>query len=570
MLSLIMKLKWGDMKTVSLVVFVLIYFAAATASAQDLQGVGPAGIQKHSGDLQEYYRLEKMLKEKATSDEKPQIEDETLAAPVEKGGDEARIVIKAIVTDKSEILSAAEINGITAGYEGKAHSIQDLFAIVDKLNALYRSKGFITAKALLPPQKVEGGVVRIRLVEGRVGKVQVEGNAHTRESFFRHRFSLHKGDLVRLDTLEKDLVYFNAVNDVRVRATLRPGEMSGETDLVLKAAEPSNYEVSILTDNAGTETIGKERLGLKFGDYSLFGYRDPLTLSGYLSEGSRTVSAEYSFPINALGTRLSASYGFNQVDIQSGPFADLDVGGDSYSYNFNLNHPLIFGPAFTMNLFAGYQFSSSTTDFAGVTIARSKIGAVPVGFDFRLLDDHGLWYCRTLFSPGRERSDVNESFLRYNLDLVRTLIHTSEVYTTIRAKVQLSDSHPLASSEQFQVGGLSSVRGFPEGFLVGDEGYFLSAEIKFPLPYTDRELFGTSLRKMLRGAFFIDHGAAFPYRGSASSSTHEDFITSAGVGLSMDIAHRLTGRVDVGFPFQKHRKDIDSFQLHFTLQLLAF
>jgi len=553
------------MKTARLVLFILVCFASTPAFAVD-----PGAIQKHSEDVQEYYRLKKLLKEDALPAEKPHIEDETREAPAGKPKSEVRIAIKDIVTDTSEILSEKEIRKITAGYEGELHTINDLFEIVDKLNALYRSKGFITAKALLPPQKVEGGVVKIRLVEGRVGKILLKGNEHTRDSFVLNRFSLESGALVRLDLLEKDLLYFNAVNDVTLRATLRPGEQSGETDLVLKAEEPPNYEVSLLADNAGTETVGRERVGLKLVDVSLFGYRDPLTLSGYVSEGTRTFSAGYSFPINTLGTRIFAGYGFNQIDIQSGPFADLDVGGDSYSYNFNLNHPLIFSPTFTMNLFAGYQYNDSSTDFAGVTIARTKIDSVPVGFDFKRLDEYGLWYCRNTFTYGSERGHENDDFLRYNLDIVRTLIHTNEIFTIFRGNGQLSDSHPLASSEQFQVGGLSSVRGYPEGHLVGDEGYFLSAEIKFPLPYTDTLVFGSSLREMLKGSFFVDHGAAFPYKGNGVSISSEDFITGTGIGLSINFSKYLTGRIDLGFPLEKHGRDIDSFQIHFSLQSIVF
>ncbi len=151
-----------------------------------------------------------------------------------------------------------------------------------------------------------------------------------------------------------------------------------------------------------------------------------------------------------------------------------------------------------------------------------------------------------------------------------TLIHTREVFTIICGRGQLSDQHPLTSTEQFQVGGLSSVRGYPEGFLVGDEGYFLSAELKFPLPYTDRIMFGSSLRDSLKGAVFVDHGAAFPYKGNGMSSSHEDFITGAGVGLSMNFSRYLTGRIDLGFPLAKHGHDIDSVQIHFTLQSMVF
>jgi hemolysin activation/secretion protein len=558
------------MKTTRLILFILICLTATDVSAVDLQSADPGAIQKHTGDIQDYYQLKKLMKDSSRPAEKPQIEDKTLGTAADKQSGSAKIAIKSIVTDLSEILSDEEIRAITAIPEGKLMTLDDLFVVVDQINALYRSKGFITAKALLPPQKVEAGVVRIRLVEGRVGDIVVEGNEHTKDSFIVRRMSLEKGDLVRLDLLKNDLVHFNAVNDVSIRATIRPGKKPGDTDLVLKAVEPRNYEISVLSDNAGTESVGEERIGVRLVDYSFLGYRDPVTLSGYLSEGTRTLSAGYSFPLNKLGTRLSAGYGLNQVDIKSGPFADLDVGGDSYSYNLNINHPLIFSPAFSMNLFAGYQYNNSTTDFAGVTISRTKIASVPVGFDFRRFDDYGLWYCRNTFTHGSEKGDEGRDFLLYNLDVVRTLIHTDEIFTLIRGNAQLSSKHPLASTEQFQVGGLSSVRGYPEGFLVGDEGYFLSAEIKFPVPYSDREVFGVNLREKLKGAVFVDHGAAFPYRGDGASSLHEDFITGAGIGLSMNFSKRLTGKIDLGFPLARHGEDIDSFRIHFTLQSVVF
>lgn len=542
----------------------------APAYAADLHGANPGSIQKHSGDVQEYYRLEKMLKEKAQPVEESQIDDETMIPKQNRPQNDAKIRVNKIVIDPSEILSDEEIKAITASYEGGEQTIYSLFEVVDKINVLYQNKGFITAKAFLPPQKVEAGVVTIRLIEGRVGEVLVEGNESTRDSFFLRSMSLNSGDLVRLEQLKDDLNYFNAVNDVSLRVTLRAGEHSGETDLLLKALEPPNFEIALLADNAGTKSVGEERVGVRIGSSSLLGYRDSLSLSGYLSEGSATFSTAYGVPINRFGTRISAGYGYNQVDIKSGPFADLDVGGDSYNYNVTLNHPLVFDPDMTTNIFGGYQFNNSTTDFSGVTIARTRVDKVPFGFDFRRLDEYGLWYCRNTFTYGRERQSSTKDFLRYNLDLVRTFALPSNYFAIIRGQGQLADHHPLASTEQFQVGGLSSVRGYPEGHLVGDEGYFLGAEVKFPLPVSDLNLFGFALHESLKGSIFVDHGAAFPYRSGHISNGHEDYITGAGVGLTLNFSRFLSGKIDIAVPLAKHGSDIDSVQLHFTLQSIVF
>ncbi len=551
--------------------FILICcYLVAPAFAADLQGSNPGSIQKHSGDVQEYYRLKKMLKEKTKPVEESQIDDETVTSKQDRPQNDIRITVNKIVIDTSEILSKEELRAITTRYEGGEQTIYALFEVVDKINVLYRDKGFITAKALLPPQKVEAGVVKIRLIEGRVGQVLVEGNEFTRDSFFLRSLSLNSGDLVRLDQLKDDLNYFNAVNDVSMRVTLRAGTQSGETDLILRAMEPPNFEIALLADNAGTKSVGEERVGLRFGSSSLLGYRDSLSLSGYLTEGSDTFSIAYGFPINRFGTRISAGYGYNQVDIKSGPFADLDVGGDSYNYNVTLNHPLVFDPDMTTNIFGGYQFNNSTTDFSGVTIAQTKVDKVPFGFDFKRIDEYGLWYCRNTFTYGRERQSSTNDFLRYNLDLVRTFALPSNYFAIIRGQGQLADHHPLASTEQFQVGGLSSVRGYPEGHLVGDEGYFIGAEVKFPLPVNDLNLFGFALYESLKGSIFVDHGAAFPYRSGSISNGHEDYITGAGVGLTLNFSRFLSGKIDIAVPLAKHGTDIDSVQLHFTLQSIVF
>ena len=91
---------------------------------------------------------------------------------------------------------------------GQRMSMEQLQEVLDQINRLYDEKQFITARAVLPPQTIEHGVVRIQLVEGRVGDITVADNQATKEAYFLNRISLQPGDLVRLDVLEQDLLYF--------------------------------------------------------------------------------------------------------------------------------------------------------------------------------------------------------------------------------------------------------------------------------------------------------------------------------------------------------------------------
>lgn len=88
---------------------------------------------------------------------------------------EAVIGVYKIVISESKILEEEELASITRAYEGKQLTLTQLQAIVKDINDLYAKKGKFAARAILPPQKVANGLVYIRLVEGRIGRITVEG-----------------------------------------------------------------------------------------------------------------------------------------------------------------------------------------------------------------------------------------------------------------------------------------------------------------------------------------------------------------------------------------------------------
>jgi len=156
--------------------------------------------------------------------------------------------------------------------------------------------------------------------------------------------------------------------------------------------------------------------------------------------------------------------------------------------------------------------------------------------------------------------------LKYNLLLTRQQSLGKDFVFVFRGNAQLSDRKLLPSSEQFQIGGMSSVRGYPEGLLIGDRGYLLNGELYFPLSFTEKEIFGASLRDKLKGVIFVDHGGAFPFKGHGESINNNDYLTSTGFGLMINLLKYLTGRLILGVPIANREKVKDSFRFHFYLQ----
>ena len=127
----------------------------------------------------------------------------------------------------------------------------------------------------------------------------------------------------------------------------------------------------------------------------------------------------------------------------------------------------------------------------------------------------------------------------------------------------------MPSTEQFQLGGLASVRGYTEGLLVGDKGYFVSAEVNFPLRPTGGDASDDLFGGQVRGAVFLDHGGAFPYKGNGQGRSKDDYLTSFGFGALFNFTKMLTGQLYVGFPTAERRGESDP-RVHFTLQMPLF
>ncbi len=556
-----------------ILVLSIILAAASNGPAEDIRSLAPGAVQKREAETLRYFRLEKKLKEEKKPPEKAvSVKDEPPPAPAEQAG-EAVIFIKKIETNASEILSIGEVQEITRTYEGTRASINEIFEIIEKLNDLYKAKNYITAKAVLPPQKVEDGIIRIMLIEGRTGKTLVENNKYTRDSFIKDRISLHEGELVQLDELEEKIFFFNGTNDVKVKAELKPGEKFGTTDAVLNVEEPRNYNISLFSDNTGRKDVGRDRIGIYAQIRSLLGYRDALTLGGHWTEGTTSGFASYNIPVSYRGTRLSGTYNFNQIEIISGDFEELDISGEYSGTSINITHPFLVTSRYTLNGIGGFHWKTSTTDFEDVRLTETNVRSLEFGADMQFIDEKGVWYSLHTFTNGFDDFGGDKRFFKYNIDISRLHILKKDFIAIVRGSAQLADTDVLPQSEQFQIGGLATVRGYSEGLLIGDNGYLLSAELNFPLPFNKAAVFNTPLSNMVKGVIFVDHGGAFPFKGEDESIDSEDFLTSTGFGFLFDFSKHVSGRLVFGFPLHNKEDDPEGtadIRVHYQLQITAF
>lgn len=539
-----------------------LFVLPVPARAQVTPELTPGATQERSLQNQQYFQQRQQLKRQAETRDEELIEQIEADRPgtAEPAG-QARFRLRDVRVGPSRILSAADIDRTVQPYLNRDVTLDDLYRIVNALNDLYKQKRVPTARAILPPQEVTDGVVTIQLIEGRLGTVTVTGNATTRADFIRYRVRLNEGEPVDLTRLERDLLRFNAVFDARIKALLKPGKEFGTTDFTLTVVEPNRFEGTIYSDNTGRDETGKERGGFTIAANSLLGRRDRLSFGGVFADGTQGFNVAYDVPVGRWGTRVRISFDTSDVDVEDGPLAPLNIEGDSDVLSFVITHPFLVRAARQLTAFTGYNIKSSDTAVSGVEVFNTDVRSAVLGINYLQYDSRGYWYAQSVLTQGFDAFGGDRDFLKSNSEFSRIHFLSKRVYLLLRTSLQFSDEPFLPSSEQLQMGGLTTVRGYREGILIGDAGYFVNAELHFPVAISinNQDLF----RNRLNAFVFADQGATLAVKDNDDDNT----LVSAGAGFNVRINKYLNGRFVVGFPLKDDlRSDENDVRFHFYIQ----
>lgn len=540
--------------------FLFIFTVNSLLYAQDLGSNSAGASVARSKETLKYYNRELEHSEtKKRITEEEEVVDETIKEPsVKPSTITQKILIKKIIVTESVIISNDAIANITKRYENKNLSMMELTAAVDDINELYKEKKNITSKAFLPPQKIKDGIVKINLIEGRLGNLMLEGNESTRDSYFYKRLELNSGDIVDLSKLENELFLFNRKNDVSLRAVLRPGTELATTDYILKVNEPNKFDVLLYFDNAGRDETGLERYGLVANHNSLFGIRDKLSLGGLLADGTKNGFASYNLPINKYGTRLGLSYDASRTALRSGVLKNFKITGHSYAMGVSLSHPLYIGKRSEINAFSAFSSKRSATFYDNFTTLAEKLKTVSYGFDYASFLKTTSWEFRNFITNGLNRPNGDAKFFKYNAELNNFWRLSDKTFSLFRSKLQYTDTDTLPSSEQFQIGGVATVRGYPEGMITGENGYLLSAELSFSISSKDN----------VRFILFADHGGTLNTKSSSITTVSDDSISSLGFGFNVNFTKNLSGRIMCGVPMVDYgAEEAHQPVIHFDMQL---
>jgi len=87
-----------------------------------------------------------------------------------------RFDIQRFEVQGNTLLAAEAVEQTLAPFRGGNREFADIQRALESLEQAYRDRGYGVVQVSLPEQDITQGVVRLRVVEARIGRIIVEGN----------------------------------------------------------------------------------------------------------------------------------------------------------------------------------------------------------------------------------------------------------------------------------------------------------------------------------------------------------------------------------------------------------
>jgi hemolysin activation/secretion protein len=472
------------------------------------------------------------------------------------------------------LLKPDEIEAVLKPFTGKHREYGDVQRAIEALRQRYRTRGFSVVWVVAPEQDLDRGIVTLRVIEARIGKVTIKGNRFFDDSNIRSSLpALREEVSPRAGDISANVQLANENPAKQVDVVLRPGEKPGVVDATADVIDVRPLKAFLTFDNTGNPQTGDFRLGVGVQHANLFN-RDHIGTFNYVTSPGKwdqvsLYSASYRLPLYSWGDSMDFIIAYSDVSAGTaqtvaGP---LTFSGKGTVYGLRYNQLLERRGEYSHRIVYGLDYRAYKNDCALGNFGADACGPAAVDVTVRPVS---LAYSGNWAKPGRisdfyvalshnipgaangQESDFNAArpspnggdgassrykILRFGASMVNAFESNWQVRAAFNAQYT-SDS--LVSGEQFGIAGATAVRGFLEREIVRDTGVFANIELYSP------NLAGKLVpgEGNLRGLLFYDiaRAANNPLDGEAKQHAS---ISSIGAGIRWNIQRNFNMRFDL-------------------------
>jgi hemolysin activation/secretion protein len=507
--------------------------------------------------------------QEATPRKAPRIKD---IIPEEKPEGPA-FEVRTITLEGVKTFKPEDFRDIISKYEKEETTLSDLKILAKEIEREYLRKGVIAA-CFLPPQDIKEGAVVLRVVEAKMGQLEVKKMRYFNEDRIEYYWAIEPGEVLQYGKISRSLQFINKNPDRMAKASLHAGDKPETTDVLVEAATNFPVHITATLDHEGSPSTGKLRKGFGLVDNNLLGLDDTLIL-GYT--GGKSFGGGYGYhrvPITNFGTMLmygySRSNAFPQKDYQR-----FEISSNSESYSAFVYQDLFQKDEYKGEFSAGLEKSSKRVvamssglpvgqfPAAGATGTLNSDRITTATVNTTLISRGAGSY--VTFKPefaqglnmlGARRKNEYSSRQAENTPtrLNLTATYKKGLYKNYQASLKFRAqfaSEKLTPQQQLYLGGIDSVRGYPSGDYMADTGFYSNIELLIPcnflpewfkVPYGERPI-----KDEITGVVFFDYGAGMK-RGLIQGEVSNRRMAGLGAGLRIRVLNQALLRLEWGIP----------------------
>ena len=427
-------------------------------------------------------------------------------------------------------------------YAGQCIGRQGINIILNRLTNELIQRGYITTRVSVPAQDLTGGTLKVTLIPGIVRAIRFsDGDAR---GSWLSAFPNRPGDILNLRDIEQGLEQLKRVPSQDVEMKIVPGELPGESDIVITRREAKPWRVALSLDNSGARSTGKLQSAVTLAIDNPLGLNDLFHVSlnndaeGEAAQrGTRGNSANYSLPFGYWTFSVGANEyryhqlvkGANQTFMSSGKSAQLEFSVNRVIHRSQVGK-------------TGLQFrvvkkrSASFIEDTEIEVQRKRITSAELALQHRHFFGKAVFDGSFSYRKGMPWLDAqaeapnaqpNTPTPRYRIWALDANVATPIEWGSMKARYQGAvraqyAETPLFSSDFFSIGNRYTVRGFDgEQTLAAEHGWLVRNELGFPFAFPGT----TATQELYLG---LDHGRV---SGASASQLSGRALTGTALGL---------------------------------------
>lgn len=402
-----------------------------------------------------------------------------------------RFFLKSVAFEGLTAFDAREAERCVAGVSGQEVGAASLVGLTQCLTQLYRDRDYFLSRAIIPPQEVRDGVLKIRLVEGYLAAVEPNG-LDLADADAQFAPALAERPL-RLATFERSLLLLADIYGRRVTSTRLAADANDPARYTLKL-EVKLVPVSwrLFGDNRGDAYQGPEQGVLAVSLNSPFGASDRIIAQLFTApaDTGELFFGDIGYGRSWLGGALLTEIGASVSRSNSG---DLFPSFASESERLYARGIVPIVRSREQSLWARLQADARDTEvvIADGTVVRENTRVLRGSFSYTLIAgatraDVMLEGSQGIDALGASRNgdadlssaNARPQFTKARLDATITQKLFSKLDLVASGAGQWSDGG-LVSAERFGAGGARYGRGYDYSEITGDQGLAGSLELRW-------------------------------------------------------------------------------------------